>query len=117
MMIARVLVGEIDVVRTSLEDAVQVMRASVIPALREQDGYGGMYLLLTEEGKALAVSFWKTDEAAEAGIEVSRRLYESQIEKFTAIYRSPPGRETYRVALTDTPQADASPDPQPSRVA
>jgi hypothetical protein len=51
-MIARVLEGEIDAVRTSLDDAADVVRASVVPALREQDGYGGMYLLLTAEGKA-----------------------------------------------------------------
>lgn len=45
-MIARVLEGEIDAVRTSLGDAVDVVRASVVP-----------------------------------------------------VYRAPPGRETYRVAL------------------
>ncbi len=116
-MIARVAVGEIDVVRTNLEDAVDVMRTSVVPALREQNGYQGMYLLLTEQGKALAVSFWKTDDAAEAGMETSRRLYEPEIEKFTAIYRSPPGRETYRLALVDTPRGGSSGRLDPSRVA
>lgn len=61
--------------------------------------------LLTTEGKALATSLWTTEEAAEAGVVDSRPLYEDQIEKFTAIYRLPPGRETYRVALADTPAA------------
>jgi heme-degrading monooxygenase HmoA len=89
-MIACLLEGEIDAVRTSLDDAVGVVRASVVPALREQDGYGGMYLLLTTEGKALAISLWTTEEAAEAGVVDSRPLYEDQIEKFTAIYRAPP---------------------------
>jgi heme-degrading monooxygenase HmoA len=102
-MIARVLEGEIDAVRMSLDDAVEVVRGSVVPALRSQEGYGGMYLLLTDEGKALAISLWTTEEASGAGIVGSRPLYEHQIEKFTAIYRTPPGRETYRVALADTP--------------
>ena len=102
-MIARVLEGEIDAVRMSLDDAVDVVRSSVIPALRDQEGYGGMYLLLTDEGKALAISLWITEEAAEAGTVDSRPLYEDEIEKFTAIYRAAPGRETYRVALADTP--------------
>ena len=53
-MIARVLEGEIDAVRTSLDDAVEVVRGSVVSALRDQEGYRGMYLLLTHEGKALA---------------------------------------------------------------
>lgn len=104
-MIARVLEGEIDAVRMSLDDAVDVVRGSVVPALRGQEGYGGMYLLLTAEGKALAISLWATEEAAETGVVDSRPLYEDQIEKFTAIYRAPPGRETYRVALADTPAA------------
>jgi heme-degrading monooxygenase HmoA len=102
-MIARVLEGEIDAVRMSVEEAVNVVRGSVVPALRAQEGYGGMYLLVTDEGKTLAVSLWTTEAAAEAGTVDSRPLYEDQIEKFTAIYQTPPGRETYRVALADTP--------------
>ncbi len=113
-MIACVLEGQIDAVRTILDGAADVVRASVVPALREQDGYGGMYLLLTAEGKALAISFWTTEEAAEAGVVDSRPLYEDQLEKFTAIYRAPPGRETYRVALADTP---AAPNVTPNDVA
>ena len=104
-MIARVLEGEIDAVRMSLDDAVDTVRSSVVPALRDQEGYGGMYLLLTDEGKALAISLWTNEEAAEAGTVDSRPLYENEIEKFAAIYRTPPGRETYRVALADTPAA------------
>jgi len=104
-MIARVIEGEIDAVRVSLDEAVDTVRCSVVPALRDQDGYGGMYLLLTDEGKALAISLWTNEEAAEAGTVDSRPLYEDEIEKFTAIYRVAPGRETYRVALADTPAA------------
>jgi hypothetical protein len=37
-MIARVLEGEIDAVRMSLDDAVDTVRGSVVPALRNQDG-------------------------------------------------------------------------------
>lgn len=41
-MIARVLEREIDVIRMSFEDAVDVVRGSVGPALRDPEGYGGM---------------------------------------------------------------------------
>jgi hypothetical protein len=37
-MIARVLEGRIDAVSMSLDDTVDVVRASVVPALREQEG-------------------------------------------------------------------------------
>jgi hypothetical protein len=104
-MIARALEGEIDAIRMSLDEAVGVVRASVVPALRDQRGNGGMSLLLTAKGKALALSLWTTGDAAEAGVVDSRPLYEDQIEEFTAIYRAPPGRKTYRVALADTPAA------------
>ena len=113
-MIARVLEGEIDAVRMSLDDAVDIVRGSVVPALREQEGYEGMYLLLTTEGRALAISLWTSGEAAEAGVVDSRPLYEDRIEKFTTIYRAPPGRGTYRVALADTP---AVPSVTPNAVA
>lgn len=89
----------------SLDHDVDVVRGSVVPALRDQEGYGGMYLLLADEGKALAISLWTTAEAAEAGTVDSRPLYEDQIETFTAIYRAAPDRETYRVALANTPAA------------
>jgi hypothetical protein len=40
VMIVRALEGEIDAIRMSLDDAVSVVRASVVPALRDQRGYG-----------------------------------------------------------------------------
>ena len=40
-MIARVLEGEIDGLGMSLDDAVDVVRGSVDPALRDQEGYRG----------------------------------------------------------------------------
>jgi hypothetical protein len=89
----------------SLDHDVDVVRGSVVPAFRDQEGYGGMYVLLADEGKALAISLWTTAEAAEAGTVDSRPLYEDQIDTFTAIYRAAPDRETYRVALADTPAA------------
>ena len=116
-MIARVLEGEIDAVRMSLEEAVDVVRGSVVPAFRDQEGYGGMYLLLTDDGKALAISFWTDEEAADAGTVDSRPLYEDEIEKFTAIYRASPGRETYRVGLADPPAGqEVTPDGAAARL-
>lgn len=102
-MIARVTLAEIDVVRTSVEDAVKRFRESVVPALREQPGYEGVYVLLSPEGKALVLTFWGSEQAAEAGLAGGRSFYAEQIEKFVTLYRSPPGRETYDVVVADTP--------------
>jgi heme-degrading monooxygenase HmoA len=102
-MIARVTLAEIDAVRMSVGDAVELFRESVLPALREQPGYEGVYVLLSPEGKVLALTFWETEAAAEAGIAGSRSFYAEQIEKFVTIYRAPPGREEYDVVLAETP--------------
>jgi heme-degrading monooxygenase HmoA len=95
--------AEIDAVRMSVDQAVTLFRESVVPALREQEGYEGVYVLLSDEGKVLALTFWDSEEAAEAGIAGGRSFYAEQIEKFVTLYRSPPGREEYDVVLADAP--------------
>ena len=102
-MIARVTLAEIDAVRMSVDRAVRLFQESVVPALREQDGYQGAYVLLSDEGKVLALTFWETEEAAEAGLHGTRSFYAEQIEKFVTLYRSPPGREMYDVVVADAP--------------
>jgi heme-degrading monooxygenase HmoA len=102
-MIARVTQAEIDAVRTRVEDGVRLFEQSVVPRLREQEGYQGAYVLLTDEGKALVVTFWASEEAAEAG--VASGAYAEQVEKFVTFYRAPPGRETYEVVIADAPAA------------
>jgi heme-degrading monooxygenase HmoA len=104
-MIARVTTADIDTVRTSVEDAVAVFRESVLPALHEQPGFEGSYVLLSPEGKALVVTFWATAEDAEAGLAGARSFYAEQVAKFATIYRSPPGRDSYDVVLAEAPAA------------
>jgi heme-degrading monooxygenase HmoA len=102
-VIARVTTADIDTVRTSAEDAVEVFRESVLPALHEQPGYEGSFVLLSPEGKALVLTFWATAEEADAGIAGARSFYSEQVAKFATIYRSPPGRESYDVVLAEAP--------------
>ena len=104
-MVARVTNAEIDFVRMSLEEAVGVFRDSVIEALREQDGYEGALVLVSPQGQALALTLWRDDEAANAGLEGGRSFYAEQLEKFVTIYRAPPGRETFDVVVDDVPVA------------
>jgi heme-degrading monooxygenase HmoA len=100
-MIARATLAEIDVVRMRLDDAVQLFEESILPALEERDGFEGVYVLVTPEGKALVLTFWDTKEAADAGL--TNGFYAAQVEKFVTVFRSPPGRETYEVVLARTP--------------
>lgn len=100
-MVARTTLAEIDSVRMSVDDAVEVFRESVVPALHEHQGYEGAYVLISPEGKALVLTFWSDEEAAEAG--VASGFYGEQVAKFVTIFRSPPGRETYEVAFAEAP--------------
>ena len=58
-MVARATMAEIDTVRMSIDEAVELFRESVIPALHEQPGYCGVYVLLSPEGQVLALTFWE----------------------------------------------------------
>jgi heme-degrading monooxygenase HmoA len=103
-MVVRATEAEIDVVRTSPADAVELIRESVLPALQAQDGYLGLYVLLSDEGKMLVLTFWESDEAARA-----TRLsgfYQEQIAKFAdiVVYNHEPGREAYDVVLAELPR-------------
>ena len=50
-MYARVTLLEIDTVRVDIDAALELFRSEVLPQLREQDGYEGVYVLTTPEGK------------------------------------------------------------------
>lgn len=102
-MVARATRAEIDPVRQSPQQAIATFEESVVPALREQDGYEGCYVLLSEEGKVLVLTFWESDAKAQAS-RVSG-FYQAQVEKLSdfVFFRSEPGREAYDVAVADAP--------------
>jgi heme-degrading monooxygenase HmoA len=100
-MYARTTMAEIDAVRMSVDDAIRMFKESVIPALHEQEGYEGSYVLLSHTGQALVLTFWESAETAEAGIQSG--FYNEQIAKFVTIYRAQPGREIYELVLAEAP--------------
>jgi heme-degrading monooxygenase HmoA len=102
-MVARATLAEIDLVRQSPRHAIEVLEESVLPALRDQEGYDGAFVLLSQEGKVLVLTFWSSDETARASRESG--FYEEQIEKLSdfVFYTAPPGREAYDVVVADTP--------------
>jgi hypothetical protein len=98
-MFARITLAEVDPVRMSIDNAVDLFKQSVLGELRQQTGYVGVYVLTTPEGKALLMSLWETKEAAQA--ELDSGFYETQLTKFATVFRSPPGREHYEVTVID----------------
>jgi len=104
-MVARVTLAEIDPVRQDPRRAIERFESALIPALHEQEGYEGCYVLLSEEGKALVVTLWSSEQAAHAT--AASGFYESQIDKLAdfVFFRSSPGREGYDVVVADLPVA------------
>jgi hypothetical protein len=99
---ARVTLLEIDTVRVLVDDAISVFRDAVMPRLRDQAGYQGVYALATPEGKAMVVSFWDTAAAADSAAE---GWYPAVLEEYMTMFRSPPGREHYEVRFAEPPLA------------
>jgi hypothetical protein len=100
-MFARATALDIDTLRVGVDDAVELFREAVLPELREQPGFEGVFVLATPEGKGLLLSFWTTSEQAASDRETG--FYADVIERFVTLYRSPPGRESYEVMLEEFP--------------
>jgi heme-degrading monooxygenase HmoA len=102
-MVARVTVAEIDPVRQDPRRAIERFESELVPALQEQEGYEGCYVLLSDEGKVLVVTFWSNEETAQATR--ASGFYKSQVDKLAefVVYRSAPGREAYDVVVSNAP--------------
>jgi hypothetical protein len=98
---ARVTQLEIDTTRIDITEAVELFREEILSELRALDGYEGSYVLANPEGKALLVTFWSTEEAADTQIETG--FYGEQLARYAAIFRSPPGRASYSVVFSEQP--------------
>jgi len=100
-MFARITLFEIDTLRISLDDALERFKELIVPESRKREGYEGMYVMRTPEGKGLILSLWASEEEAAAGI--ASGYYEEQVAKFMALFRAPPGRENYEVVFAEAP--------------
>lgn len=100
-MFARTTLFEIDTMRISLDDAEKAFVEDVVPAIRQQPGYQGVYVMRTPEGKGMVITLWDSEAAAQSGLESG--YYQEQVGKFVTFMKQPPGREHYEVAYADAP--------------
>jgi heme-degrading monooxygenase HmoA len=96
---SRVTLLEVDTMRATVDEAVELFRGVVLPHLRELDGFEGVLVLATPEGKGMLVSFWGSEEAAEA----STAFAAAEVERYVTMFRAPPGREQYEVVVAELP--------------
>jgi heme-degrading monooxygenase HmoA len=80
----------------SLDEVRKIWDDSVIPASKEQNGFIGSWLLVTDQGdEGLAVTLWESKDDALAGEESS--YYQDQVKKFVPFLSAPPERKHYLV--------------------
>jgi heme-degrading monooxygenase HmoA len=106
-MFARVTQFEIDTLRISLDDALERFRAMVLPEVRKQPGYQGVYVMRNREGQGVIVSLWETEADARA---VESDYYTNAVRQFMTVYKQMPGREHYEIVLAEA----MAPAPLPS---
>jgi hypothetical protein len=101
---ARVTQLEIDTLRISVDEAVELFETEVLPEVRRQPGYLGVTVLTTSRGSGMLVSLWDTAEHAQA--DSDRGFYADVLSQYVTLFKSPPGRERYEVRLVDAPEPD-----------
>ena len=101
-MYARVTQLEIDTLRTSVGELLELFREAVLPELQKQPDYRGVYAMSTPEGKAVLVSLWASEGAAAELNDGG--WYSTVLADFATFFRSPPGRSYYEVLVADAPE-------------
>ena len=99
-MYSRVTLLEIDTLRVDVDDVVARFEGEILPRVHELPGFEGVVVMVTPEGKGMVVSFWESEET----VEESAGVAATAVEEFVTVYRTPPGREHYRVAYAELPR-------------
>lgn len=88
----------LDVRPETVDEGIAIYKRSVIPAAKMQKGFVAAYLLADRHtGKAMSVTFWKSEEDALAN--ERSRYYQEQIVKFLDLLVTNPIREGYEVVV------------------
>ena len=104
-MHARMTQLEIDTVRCSVDEALRLFTADVLPQLRQQPGFCGVEVLSTPDGRAVITTYWHDGHGDATGLEA--QWYRDMLGHYAPLFRSPPGRGWYKVLLA-TPIVDTT---------
>ncbi len=79
-------------------EAGLIYLGSVVPKMREQQGFrGGLVLSNPEVDEGYTITLWETEEDAKAY--ESSGTYQEQVAKFGNLLAEPPHRELYEVSM------------------
>ena len=92
-MYARITLLELDPLRFDVAAALERFQELVLPELREQHGYEGVYLLASPEGKGVVITLWASEEDAESALATASTPRSSRSSSRSSA-RRPGGRAT-----------------------
>jgi len=96
-MFARVTLLEIDAVRTDVDAEIARYRAELLPEVQAQPGYEGVFVMVNPEGLGIVMTLWSDEES----LRRTAGLAAGAVDRFTAIFSAPAGRESYEVRYAD----------------
>ncbi|HCF85219.1 MAG TPA: hypothetical protein DEV72_08460 [Ktedonobacter sp.] len=95
-MYARVTTFQIE--QAKLDEALEISRSSILPAMKQQAGFKGVLTLVDRQtGKATSITLWETEGDLQAG--ESSGYYLQQVGKLASFVTAPAARETYEATL------------------
>jgi len=106
-MHARVTKVQVDTEHTSIEEVLKRFQVAVLPALQEQPGYRGVYVMGADDGRGVLVSLWATEQAARAMDPGG--WYFGVLRDFATFFGEAPDRSAYEVLVSDLPGPQPAP--------
>jgi len=95
-MHARVVSNQIQPGKT--DQWLAIIRDSIVPALKEQDGFQGFVALIDREhDKSIGYSMWNS--AADLAASETSGNYQQQIARLRGVLAAPPVREIYEITV------------------
>jgi quinol monooxygenase YgiN len=81
-----------------MDEWLALIRESIVPALKGQDGFRGFVVLVgREHDKSIGYSMW--DSATDLAASETSGNYQQQIAKLGGVLAGPPVREVYEVTV------------------
>ena len=95
-MIARVTTWQTTL--DKLDEGIKSFKEGVVPAVKLRKGFRSGYLLIDRKtGKCISIAFWDSKEDAIADEKSGH--YQSRVDIGKSLYKVPPVRELYEVAV------------------
>jgi len=81
-----------------VDEAVRVMRDSILPAVKKQKGFKSLFFLTNRNtGKGMVIGLWNTEADMTAG--ESSEFYREQVAKMVPLLDGSPAMEHYEVSV------------------